>query len=396
LDKSSTQRVVSRDFTAPTARRRLEGLDGIRGLAALFVVLHHCWLMAFPGFPGNGGPWWLGWLLYGHFAVVVFIVLSGFSLAVSPARSQWRLGGAGRFARRRAWRILPPYWAALAFSLAVAWTLAPQPGEGPPTARSVLLYGLLLQDVAGSPSPNGAFWSIAVEAHLYILFPLMLLVLRRAGTAVMLAAVTVPVAAVGLLAPSVPLVDKLLRFTPQFAVLFALGIVGAGMAAKAGTEAAGRPSKAAAFRPWWALAAALPVVAVIVAAGPVWTVEHYYWVDIAMGPAVTLLLVSVASGRPAPLVRLLDSRPIRGLGHFSYSLYLIHAPIVVALSTLVVSPAAGHGLTAFLLTTVLAVPLSLLVARLFAAVFELPFLRHRSWPALRAAASARFARSTAP
>lgn len=115
-----------------------------------------------------------------------------------------------------------------------------------------------------------------------------------------------------------------------------------------------------------------------------------------MGPAVTLLLVSVASGRPAPLVRLLDSRPIRGLGHFSYSLYLIHAPIVVALSTLVVSPAAGHGLTAFLLTTVLAVPLSLLVARLFAAVFELPFLRHRSWQALRAAASARFARRTAP
>ncbi len=66
---------------------RLHGLDGIRGVAALFVVLHHCWLLSFPGYPSNTGPWWLGWLVYGHFAVVVFIVLSGFSLAIAPARS---------------------------------------------------------------------------------------------------------------------------------------------------------------------------------------------------------------------------------------------------------------------------------------------------------------------
>ncbi|MBX6382552.1 MAG: acyltransferase [Microbispora sp.] len=379
--ESSTRRVAGPNAVASREDRRLPGLDGIRGLAALFVVLHHCWLMAFPGFPRGGGPWWLGWLRYGHLAVVVFIVLSGFSLAVSPARNQWRLGGPGRFARRRAWRILPPYWAALAFSLAVAWTLTPQPGEGPPTAKSVLLYGLLLQDVAGSPSPNGAFWSIAVEAHLYLVFPLMLLVLRRAGAVVTLAVVTIPVAVIGVLAPSVPMVDLLMRFTPQFAVLFALGIVGAGVAAGASRTSAA---------PWSAAAAALPVVALIVAAGPVWTVEHYFWVDIAAGPAVVLLLVSVATGRPAPLVRLLDSRPLRALGLFSYSLYLIHAPIVVALSTLVVAPLAGHGLTAFLVTVLSAVPLSLLTARLFAAVFELPFLRHRSWAALRAAASARF------
>jgi peptidoglycan/LPS O-acetylase OafA/YrhL len=391
----SPQRVLER--RSHPADGRLAGLDGMRGLAALFVVLHHCWLMSFPGFPADSGPWWLGWLLYGHFAVVVFIVLSGFSLAVSPARSQWRLGGAGRFARRRAWRILPPYWAALAFSLAVAWTLVPQPGEGPPTAKSVVLYGLLLQDIAGSPSPNGAFWSIAVEAHLYLFFPLMLVVLRRAGTAALLAVVTVPVAAIGLLAPAVPLVDKLNRLTPQFAVLFALGVVAAGAATRAVSVPGGavRPARAGAWWPWLALAAALPVLMVVVPAGPEWTVGHYFWVDIAAGPAVALLLASVATGRPAALVRLLDSRPVHGLGLSSYSLYLVHAPIVVALSTLVVVPRAGHGLTAFLVTAALAVPLSLLVARLFAAVFELPFQRHRSWPALRAAAAARMSRTAA-
>ena len=62
--------------------RRVVGLDGIRGLAALFVVVHHCWLMSFHGYPSNTGPSWLGFLLYGHFAVVVFITLSGFSLAI--------------------------------------------------------------------------------------------------------------------------------------------------------------------------------------------------------------------------------------------------------------------------------------------------------------------------
>lgn len=373
---------------AAGGRGRLAGLDGIRGVAALFVMVHHCWLMAFPGYPANTGPSWLGWLLYGHFAVVVFIVLSGFSLAVSPARSQWRLGGIGRFAQRRAWRILPPYWAALAFSLLIAWTLVAQPGEGPPTAKSVAVYGLLLQDLFGAPSPNGAFWSIAIEAQLYLVFPLLLLILRRAGAAVMLGIVTALVAAIGLLAPGVPAVGMLMRLTPQFAVLFAVGVVAAGVIA-----ADGRVRRL----PWHWLAplAAVPVLVVIVVRGSVWTVEHYFWVDIALGPAVGLLLAGVATGRPAALVRLLDLRPIRSLGSFSYTLYLIHAPIVVAIYQLIVAPRVPAGLPAFLTALVLAVPVALLTARGFAAVFELPFQRHRSWPALREAARARLSRMRA-
>jgi peptidoglycan/LPS O-acetylase OafA/YrhL len=114
---------------------RVSGLDGIRGLAALYVVVNHVFLRAFPGYPRDTAPFWAGWFVYGRFAVVVFIVLSGFSLAVAPARSGWQVGGVGRFARRRARRILPPYYAALAISLAVAWLVAPPPGQGAPTAR---------------------------------------------------------------------------------------------------------------------------------------------------------------------------------------------------------------------------------------------------------------------
>ncbi|GAA3662929.1 hypothetical protein GCM10022224_028670 [Nonomuraea antimicrobica] len=363
-------------------RGRLAGLDGIRGLAALFVVLHHCWLLSFPGFPVNGAPAWTGWLLYGHFAVVVFIVLSGFSLAVSPARSGWRLGSGRTFFQRRAWRILPPYWAALAFSLVIAWAVIPQPGQQAPTGKSVVVYGLLLQDVFGSPSPNGALWSIAVEAQLYLVFPLMLLVLRRMGAAVMLGAVTALVVAVGALAPAVPAVDLLMRLTPQFAALFALGAVCAGVV-NARERTARLPWH------WFALAAALPALLLVVVAGPVWVVGNFFWVDLAVGPAAGLLLVAVATGRPAPLVRLLDTAPVRRLGSFSYSLYLIHSPIVVMVNRLLVAPHVPAGMPAFLLTLAVGVPASVGAAWVFASVFELPFQRHRSWKGLREAVRAR-------
>src|SRR5690242_16113955 len=160
---------VSPPADGAAARQRLAGLDGIRGLAALFVVVNHVFLRAFPGYPVDHAPFWAAPFIYGRFAVVVFIVVSGFSLALSPARHGWRLDGIRRFARRRAWRILPAYWAALAFSLAVAWMITPPPGQAPPGARSVVVNGLLVQNVAGAPSPNRSFWSMAIEAQLYVL-----------------------------------------------------------------------------------------------------------------------------------------------------------------------------------------------------------------------------------
>src|SRR6202020_1828899 len=106
-----------------------------RCLPSLHVVVHHVFLRSFPGYPADQAPFWAGWFIYGRFAVVVFIVLSGFSLSLSPAHNGWRLDGFTRFAHRRARRILPAYWAALAFSLAVAWLIAPQPGHGIPDVK---------------------------------------------------------------------------------------------------------------------------------------------------------------------------------------------------------------------------------------------------------------------
>jgi peptidoglycan/LPS O-acetylase OafA/YrhL len=72
---------------------------------------------------------------------------------------------------------------------------------------------------------------------------------------------------------------------------------------------------------------------------------------------------------------------VRGLGTFSYSLYLVQLPIVVAVSrTLTGHHLVARGLPTFLVTLVVAVPLTLVLARLFAAVVEIPFQRHRGWP----------------
>ena len=349
----------------------------MRGLAALYVVVNHIFLRAFPGYPADTAPFWAAWFIYGRFAVVVFIVLSGLSLTLAPARNGWRLDGLSRFARRRAWRILPPYWAALALSLLVAWLIVPPPGEGAPDGWSVLVNGLLVQNIVAAPTPNRAFWSIAVEAQLYLLFPLLLLLVRRRGAIAMVAAVTAVVAVIGIAGPHIAGIDTfVIQSAPDLAALFAVGVLAGGIVIA---------SERRRSWPWaWiALAAATPVLATIVWEGSVWTLDRLYWVDLALGPAIACLLAALVTGRPAPLMRVLDSRPIRSLGLSSYSLYLVHGPIVVVVYEKVVAGRVGQGAPSFLLAVALIVPLTILFARGFAAVFEIPFQRHRGWPGWR-------------
>jgi peptidoglycan/LPS O-acetylase OafA/YrhL len=71
------------------------------------------------------------------------------------------------------------------------------------------------------------------------------------------------------------------------------------------------------------------------------------------------------------------------LGLFSYSIYLIHAPIIGVLNKYLIGSLGISALAKFGLLLVVAVPLVLLLSYAFHLLFEAPFLRHRGMRALR-------------
>jgi peptidoglycan/LPS O-acetylase OafA/YrhL len=370
---------------AATRPGRVVGLDGIRALAALYVVVYYIFLRAWPGYPGaSHAPFWATLLSYGRGAVAMFIVLSGFSLGLGPARSGWRFKSIKTYAHRRAWRILPPYWAALAFSLVMTWYVVAQPGQPVPTGKPAVAYGLLVQDAFPVGTPNRAFWSIAIEVQLYVLLPLLLLLLvRRVSAPAMVGLVAAIVVTIGALGPHVALMNTaLVKFTPDLAVLFAVGLLAAGIVT------AGERTRS---RPWaaYALAAAVPAIVLMVVRGSVWSYFNLFWLDLAWAPAIGCFLAAVATSRPRLVVRFLDSRLPRNLGSCSYSLYLTHLPIVVAVSFGLVLSRVGTGAPAFFVLAAILLPVTVCFARLFGAVFEVPFQRYRGWTPLRQAMSAR-------
>jgi peptidoglycan/LPS O-acetylase OafA/YrhL len=370
---------------AATGPGRVVGLDGIRGLAALFVVLNHIFERAWPEYPGAiHAPSWAAWLIYGRGGVAMFITLSGFSLGLGPARSGWRFKSIATYAHRRAWRILPPYWAALGFSLVMTWYVLAQPHLPVPNGKSVVVYGLLVQDVFSAGSPNRAFWSIAIEVQLYVLLPLLLLLVRRVSARAMMGLVAAIVVTIGVVGPHVALMNTaLVKFTPDLAVLFAVGLLASGIVTA---------DERTRSRPWagYALAAAVPAIVLMVVKGSVWSNLNLFWLDLAWAPAIGCFLTAVATSRPRFVVRILDSRLPLSLGSCSYSLYLTHEPIVIAVSYGLVRGHVTSGTPMFFVLVAILLPTTVCFARMFAAVFELPFQRHRGWIPLRQAMSARF------
>ena len=366
---------LRRDGAASAPRdARIEWLDGVRACAATYVMLHHIYLGVFPGFPDNPGPFGLGWLMYGQLAVVIFIVVSGFSLGLAPARSGDRLkGGAAGFFRRRAWRILPPYWVALIFSLAVAhFLLAEAPGHEV-NLRSFVVHSLLVHDIVQSNTPNSAFWSIAVEAQIYLFFPLMLMLARARSPAVTAAVVLAIVCGLHGLAQTFEPLSRLDHLSLQLYACFALGVWAVEEASSPTPRLRNWPLR------WIAAAIAAALVGLVLAFGFPWIAEHYFWIDIAVGVAVALAFVALAEG-PSRAARVLSSGPLDFVGRFSYSLYLVHVPIV---ALLMFAPAVENPFLKYAVAAGVIAPVTMAAAYLFFLAFERPFLTIRSWAALR-------------
>jgi peptidoglycan/LPS O-acetylase OafA/YrhL len=358
------------EIGTPRSAAHLNFLDGIRGAAALYVVCHHI-AKHLPLETASRPVRLLALLLnFGHYAVSVFIVLSGFCLMLPIVRGDGALrGGVRRFFRRRAKRILPPYYIAMVLSLLLIKILIGSKtgtwwdGSVTVTGRSLLTHLLLLQDYFDSTSINHVFWSVATEWHIYFLFPLLLLLFRRMGSG--------PATALGVGFAYLASVATV-RYNLHIEMLgqFLLGMFGATVAYSAEPRWTVLRDRA----PWAALS-----VGAIALTGALGIIGHrIYGITIYLEPLVGIASIALILHAMRPgknLVRsALDWRPMTALGAFSYSLYLVHAPLIQVIWQYGIAPLHRSNGTAFLLLITCGTPLIVAAAWLFSLVGERPFL----------------------
>jgi peptidoglycan/LPS O-acetylase OafA/YrhL len=346
---------------ASPAPPRQHALDGLRAVAAISVLVYHAWLYTLPRVSSGRRTattdyWWHELRL----GLVLFFVLSGFLLYgpwVRSALTGVRAPSVRGYAVRRAGRILPAYWVAIAGSILLLWRSDATPGVRLPDAGNVWLFGVFGQNFREDTllTLNPPSWTLAVEATFYVLLPVLgVLAVRGRRVGVVLAPLL-------LLAVGVaynygysdetglsPIVSKVL---PAYAPYFAVGMLAA-------IVAHGR-----ALRPrlMWGL---LAVGAVLVAGDAYWAADAAtrgshdqslrIWRDLpaATGFAVILLAVSAAARAP----RLLTARPVVRVGELSYGIYLWHVPLLLFLRAQGLLPLSTTGAVA------VALPASLLVA----------------------------------
>ncbi|WP_114203162.1 acyltransferase family protein [Janibacter anophelis] len=320
------------------------GIDALRMLAALAVFLCHL-----------VGYWHLTdlplrlpeLLAIGAHGVDLFIVLSGFVLALPAFLSGRPLETKG-FLARRATRLVPPYVVALAVAAAIAFSPAATMIVAKPAQPSDLAWHLLMLQTWNPPTLgtiNGSLWSVALEAQLYLLFPLLLIVARRWGATALLlgtGGMSILLTTVGPTGPvGVALTDE--HNLPVRMVQFAAGIACARLVA---LDLVPRRS---------ALTTIL-VASGLLAVG--WSTADIHAAKIVVWTipcaAAVLLVVSSIGGR-------LAATPFERWGLASYSFYLLHQPIVLIVGALA-GPHVDRGFGALAVGLAVALPATALAS----------------------------------
>jgi peptidoglycan/LPS O-acetylase OafA/YrhL len=310
---------ASRLDPAAPAEPQIVFIQYLRGLAPVLVLWAHLsgfWLYA------HGRGWEINtdWFIYlsrplnlyenaGHLGVVLFFFVSGYIISYTSRRESLRTFGV-----KRAFRLLPALWAAVAV-VALARLIAHLAGVGYPTGTqggslTAYLRGAFLLDMLqGKPQINGVTWTLVVEVIFYALTAATLMLSRRApalATTVMLAGWAVG----ALLLHHFPSTRHLDAMTVYVGILIlgrALYLTHAGLLSSRGS---------------WGLCGLVVVVFVAVYQELAPGVLQAY-----DGPANTyvigLLLFLVfmyAAPKQAPWA-------VRKLADISYSLYLLHIPV---------------------------------------------------------------------
>jgi peptidoglycan/LPS O-acetylase OafA/YrhL len=339
---------------------RLVALDSLRGIAALSVVIYHSMLVSprLHGFlDGRGVPYAVtgdvtalvltvtppSLLWSGREAVLLFFVLSGFVLALPFMEEGRRPPGYPAFAMKRAVRLLLPCAAVALLVAALVPLVGPRPRPEwsgwvngawaeELTPGLVLGHAMLLLD---GYSLNSPMWTLHYELLISLLFPLLVL-LSKAGAAVLgvAAAAGVFVCLAEMKFFGTGALTTLL-FVPHFALgamlarhrrEVAAGVAGLGASARTGL---------------WLVC---------------YTLLSFRWLapadglvcDLVNGAGAALLIALVLGSRRVQAA--LRAGPWPWLGAISYSLYLVHVPVL--LTALHLAP-AGAPVASLLVAAVL-------------------------------------------
>lgn len=294
-----------RPAAAPSATR-LAFADGLRGLAALWVLLFHlstghhvdALLAALPAGVDRVVFTW------GHGGVAVFFVLSGCVLALTAEHVVLDPAGARRFVLRRLLRLAPPYYAALFVAVAVGLAKGETFGAG-----QLVAHALFAQTLVDVPPVGVVFWTLGIELQFYIAFALLTWLADARGAARAGRARTISRRLVAVLALAWPL-GWLATPAPATGFLPFWGQFMAGVLAWDAMR--GRRASQA---------CAIACAGVLLACG---LVRGDLFSGIAGATALALLAAHASGG----LHTWLSGRAAQALGRVSYSLYLMHVPTI--------------------------------------------------------------------
>jgi peptidoglycan/LPS O-acetylase OafA/YrhL len=313
--------------------------------------------------------WWITQtpfklLTAGGEAVTIFFVLSGVVLTV-PTLGRKRFDWWGYYPRRMV-RLYVPAIAAVILAGILGW-LMPRPSSSQASwwaaastvrhpSPNVLLSAMDL--LSGSPGVDNPLWSLKWEVIFSLLLPLIIgvaiLSKRRPWIAVLLAGVAVAI--------GVELGDGSLTYLPIF-----VGGAAIAVSLPALRERVARFERNRASGLWWLLILIAALLALIL----YWLVRPYADTHLfvaailrAVSMAGAVVLVVVAAFWQ-PVEWFLTTRVVQWLGRVSFSLYLIHVPILVTINTIL-------GPKLWWVSAICTVVLSLLLAEVFARFIEQP------------------------
>lgn len=339
--------MLASETTAPVPPRKtpyLPYLAGLRGLAALYVVLFHVDHNLERNYEPFGASHALlplrgQFLLYGHWAVTLFIIMSGFVLTLPLAAGRHGATDPRRFLTKRLQRLLPAYYVALVFAIPI-WLLIVRLNDAhtsvPAVAVQVLAHAFMLHDLFDRTfaALDGPMWSVAVELQINVIFVLVLLpVSRRWG---MLSSVAAAFA-IGFIPTCVGIARHQEHYRLEKACFWYLGLFALGSAAA--YVAYGNDARYEALKarlPWKALSfvSGFAFLALVVPsyderfAGP-----SYIGLDLIFGVAVTCGFIAIANdqarGKRSIVATILSAPALVTLGSFSYSLFLINDPLIL-------------------------------------------------------------------